>query len=343
MGHALKVINEVRGKIAADAGVLAEARKRRNAVTGAARQFVGALRTFNSGSVAHGTVNSPVTDADAGLVLDRRSYPQLGPEGSDEGPEETVDELAEFIGPIVRKEYPKAKMRRSRRGLFITFNEELEEEQDSTVDLIVTLTRSEDDGLWIPDLDNDDWTPSHPEKHTELFTAGTQKLRTLRARVTRLAKAWNKQWDEGDRILSSFNIEALAWEYVEDEDQQLDEVLAGFFAYARDEISKANTKDPAGVSEPIRLLLDRATCVSRLGEAADALANAIEAEDETTAREWLSTVYPDYVDSPNANKRRLAVALSAGNAGIGATKSGIVVGGGTPMKTPRSWGGEWRG
>ena len=44
----------------------------------------GALRWFRSGSVAHGTVNKPVTDADCGLVLDRRNerYATLGPDGA---------------------------------------------------------------------------------------------------------------------------------------------------------------------------------------------------------------------------------------------------------------------
>src|SRR3954453_21728141 len=106
-------------------------------------------------------------------------------------------------------------------------------------------------------MDNDRWTPSHPEKHTELFTEGTPERRALRARVTRLSKAWNKQWDEDHRALSSFNIETLVWEFIDDGSVPLDQALADWFAYARDEIEKADTKDPAEVSDPIRLLKSR--------------------------------------------------------------------------------------
>jgi hypothetical protein len=174
--------------------VLKEARKRRDLVAEAAMEIEGALRWFRSGSVAHGWVNRPVTDADSGLVLDRRVHTTLGPDGEGEGPEDIVDELRDLVERKVREEYPNAKVTKSRRGLLVEFNEPVTDEEDPTVDLIVTLTRKDADSLWIPDLDKDEWTPSHPEKHTELFTGGARELRALRARVVRLAKAWNKQW-----------------------------------------------------------------------------------------------------------------------------------------------------
>jgi Second Messenger Oligonucleotide or Dinucleotide Synthetase domain len=342
MGLVLDILNEeIRSKIAADEKVLEEARARRDLVAQAAMEIDGALRWFRSGSVAHGMVNKPVSDADSGIILDRRTYPTLGPDGDNEGPDEIISKLQELIGPKVREKYPNAKVRKSRRGLVVEFNERLSSGEDPSVDLIVTLTRKNADGLWIPDRDNDDWTPSHPEKHTELFTGGTKKLRALRARVARMAKAWNNQWDEGDRALSSFNIAALAWEYVQDDSVELDEALAGWFRYAHDELDKAETEDPARVSAPIRLLLTKSTVVRRLGSAADRLEHArANEDDEEAVRDDLATVYPDYVKPPAESKSALAAALRGGNEGVGMTKTGIAIGGTTWLKTTRSYGGE---
>jgi hypothetical protein len=339
MGLVLDILNDVRAQIAVDDDVLEEARSRRDLVADAAMEIEGALRWFRSGSVAHGTVNAPVTDADAGIVLDRRSYPSLGPDGDDEGPDEIVKELGELVGPMVRETYPDATVRHSRRGLYVTFDAPLDGEQDPTVDLIVTLTRKGAAGLWIPDLDNNKWSASHPEKHTELFTSGSKKLRALRARTARLAKAWNKQWAEGNRALSSFNIEALVWEYVDDASVPLDEALAGWFAYAHDELKKGQTKDPAGVSEDIKLLLPKQTVLRRLTSAADRLEQALEdQDDDVKVKDLLAGVYPHYVEPPAQSKSAMAAALRKGNQGVGTSKTGLVIGGDTALKTTRAYG-----
>ena len=343
MGLVLDILDdEVRKKIAADDKVLKEARKRRDLVAESAMELEGSLRWFRSGSVAHAMVNKPVSDADSGIVLDRRheKYAKLGPDGENEGPDEVMDELQELISPKVRSEYPKAKISKNRRGLLVECNEPVTAEEDPSVDLIVTLTRKDADGLWIPDREAKDekkrWTPSHPEKHTDLFTSGSRELRQLRARVARMAKAWNKQWDEGDRALSSFNIAALAWEDVDDSSVPLDRALAHWFRYARDEIEKAPTEDPAGVSDPIRLLLDKSEVVERLSEAADAMDEALANEDdEEKVREALRRVYPDYVKQ-SSGKRALADALRTGT--VGATSTGITVGAGDAMKRTRAYG-----
>jgi hypothetical protein len=342
MGLVLDTLNDVRNQIAAAEKVLKEAQERRNLSADSAMEIEGSLRSFRSGSVAHATVNKPVTDADGGVVLDRRNekYADLGPDGQGEGPEEVVDELCDLVRPKIRDKYPKAEVESSRRGIYVEFNEPVNDEEDPTVDLIVTLTRKAADGLWIPDMDNDRWTPSHPERHTELFTEGTRERKALRAHVTRLAKAWNKQWDEDDRALSSFNIEALVWEFIDDGSVPLDQALVDWFAYARDEIEKADTKDPAGVSHPIRLLKSRDLTVKRLGSAADKLAHALGNEDdEDTAREDLSGVFWKYVDPPKGSKSAFADALRK-NEGVGATKVGLTVGGGgAAMKRTPSYGG----
>lgn len=339
MGLVLDILNDIRAEIAVDDDVLEEARNRRDLVAKAAMKIGGGLRWFRSGSVAHGTVNAPVTDADAGIILDRRAYPSLGPDGDGEGPEDIVKELGELVGPVVRESYPDATMRHSRRGLYVVFAAPLDEEQDPTVDLIVALTRKNASGLWIPDLDNDEWSASHPEKHTQLFTSGSKNLRALRARVARLAKAWNKQWAEGNRALSSFNIETLVWEYVDDASVPLDEALAGWFAYAHDKLKKGRTKDPAGVSEDIKLLLPKQTVLRRLAGAADRLEQALEAEDdEAKVKDLLAGVYPDYVEPPAQSKSAMAAALRKGNQGVGASKTGLVIGGGMALKSTRSYG-----
>jgi hypothetical protein len=119
--------------------------------------------------------------------------------------------------------------------------------------------------------------------------------------------------------------------------------LADWFAYARDEIEKADTKDPAGVSAPIRLLKSREEAVKRLGDAADQLSHALDNEDDEDAvRDDLSRVYWKYVDPPKPKdgKSALADALRGGNKGVGATRTGIAVGAGTPLKTTRAFGGE---
>lgn len=344
MGPVLDILdNDVRKKVAADDKVLKEARARRDLVGHSAMEIEGSLRWFRSGSVAHAMVNKPVSDADSGLVLDRRSYPKLGPDGEGEGPAEVIDDLIEIVRPKVCEKYPKAEVSKSRRGLLVEFNDAVTADEDPSVDLIVTLTRKDADGLWIPDREADKgrWSPSHPEKHTQLFAGGAKDVRAVRARVARMAKAWNKQWDEGDRALSSFNVAALSWEYVDDGSVPLDEALAGWFRYARDELDKAETEDPAGVSEPIRLLLDKSEIVKRLGKAADDMDEALaDEDDEDKVRDALSQVYPEYIDPPAESKSALAAALRGGNEGIGMTRTGIAIGGTTPLKTTRAFGGE---
>lgn len=341
MGLVLDIFeNEVRKKIATADRVLKEARDRRDVVAESAMEIEGALRWFRSGSVAHAMVNKPVSDADSGLVLDRRSYPALGPDGDNEAPDEVIDELCEIVRPKVREKYSKATIGKSRRGLLVEFNEPVTAEEDPSIDLIVTLTRKDADGLWIPDrkakAEKDKWTPSHPEKHTELFTGGAKERRTLRARVARMAKAWNKQWEGGDRALSSFNVATLAWEYVDDGSVPLDEALAGWFRYARDALNNAETEDPAGVSDPIRLLLPKSEVVKRLRDAADDIDEALANEDdEDKVREALSRVYRDYIDAPG--KRALAEALRT-NTQVGATRTGIALGTGAAMKPMRTYG-----
>src|SRR5213592_2836602 len=102
--HANDVLEEIRQEISASDDELKEARERRDLVLKAAASFPGALRTFKSGSVAHGNVNNPVIDADGGMVLDRRVYVELGPDSSvGDGPEDIVDEVRDHVMAILRE------------------------------------------------------------------------------------------------------------------------------------------------------------------------------------------------------------------------------------------------
>ena len=109
MGHTNDILSDVLSQSAADDDVLAEARNRTNLVLDIALGFPGATRAFRSGSLAAHTFNNPVTDGDGGVVLDRRYYPSLGPDGGGEIPNGIVGEICALLGPEIRKTYPNAR------------------------------------------------------------------------------------------------------------------------------------------------------------------------------------------------------------------------------------------
>lgn len=336
-----EILSDVRKQIAVDDDVLSETKARRNLVKRVARRFDGALKTFDSGSVAHGTVNKPVSDADCGVVLDRRTYPELGPDGDEEPPNDIVQEMAEFVLEGVLEEYPEAEQEVGKRSIVITFNEPLEDEsaevedQDPSVDLIVALTKAEGSGRWIPNTEARRWDASDPEKHTELLNGPTLSDRVHRARVIRLAKAAVKQDDVP--VVSSFNVEALALEHV-DSDDTIAESLRDLFLNGADDLEAGDTPDPAEVSDPIKLPdgISRATAVSRLREFGEALEAAIDhSDDEDRVRTELARVFPDYVDVKTSGKEALAGALIAGDS----TKVGSALGaGGSGLKRTAAYG-----
>ena len=308
MTTALTVIEDIRQQIAAHDDALLEARSRRDAVLAATTTYPGGLRTFRSGSLATGYVNHPVDDADCGIVLDRRVYPSLGPDGDGELPHATVEDIQDHIRPILRDTYPEVSVSKMKRGLFVKVNEPLDDEQDPTVDLVVALNRRTDDALWIPNLDQDRWDPSDPERHVELFTSGRASLRRTRAHVARLGKVQVKQFSTP--TLSSFNVAALDWRAIQ-EAEALDQALLRFFVHAASEIAVHRTDDPAGVSGPIKLPddLKRDTIVNRLQRAADGLERAIEADnDKDKVLATLAEVFPNYVDAPDTSAERNALA-----------------------------------
>ena len=308
MGHTNDYLTSVRSDIAADDTVLAEARARLALVRNIAMNFPGALRTYASGSLRQHTVNHPVTDGDGGLVLNRVNYPELGPEGGGETPTDVAADLCGLLGPEIRKTYPKARCGSSKRGPKITFAKPING-QDPSVDLVVALTRREGNGLWIPNLQMDRWEASDPEQHVALLSSGTESLCRTRRRVIRLAKAWNKQWS--NPAFSSFHLSALTLQHVTAGMSIATALHAVFDGGARFLATGCNTPDPADVSKPLKLMkgVNRDVAVRRLRLAADAMADALEHDDDKSAvHAALHRVFRHYIDAPPEDKLASVVA-----------------------------------
>lgn len=336
--HAEVVLEEIRADISAADDDLREARERRNVVLDAAEDF-GVLRTFKSGSVAHGNVNNPVSDADCGAVLDRRSYPDLGPDSEEElGPDEIMDEVREHIMPIIRKVYPDARSRLIKRAILLRFNEPNSDGVDPSVDLVVALERKGGSGIWIPNRDRGTWDASDPECHTRLLTAPPKTLRRHRARILRLAKAAIK--GDSTPALISFNAEALTLEHVV-EVNDLISSLQSFFAEASSSIRADYTEDPAGVSGKIKLPdgMTRPRAAKRLSFFAEKVQEAIDAEDREAAEAALAELYPDQLSNAKRSaKDALAQALRTGDErGV---RSGLAIAPAAVIKPPRSYGDD---
>lgn len=337
-------VDQIRRRVAARDASLREARGRRDCACQAAASFPGALRTYGAGSLATRFTNDPVSDADAGVVMDRRTLPDLGPDGKGELPAGLVSEIGLHIRPQLAALYPHVRVERMKRGLLIRFNQPLATGEDPTVDLAVALNRAVDGALWIPNLDRNRWDPSHPEKHVELFTAGAEGLRRTRRHVVRLAKVQVQQFDEPH--ICSFNIAALAWECIQSA-ERIDLALWRFFDYASAELAKHLTRDPAGVSSPIRVD-DQKLAVDRLARTAHGLRLAIEAgDDEDKVRAALGArgVFWKFVSLPRGSRTQDVVQAVRTGSRLAVTPAGALVVGSaprraTPVKPARAYGGH---
>lgn len=341
--NALTTLETIRRNIAADQSSLNEARDRLAAVRAAASAHPDALRTYRSGSLASRFTNDPVADADGGLVIDRRKHPSLGPDGAGELPRRLVDDVHRLIRPQLVTQYPQVRVETMKRGLLVRFNQPLPSGEDPTVDLVVALNRVNAPGLWIPNLDRNSWDPSHPERHVELFTAGWPTLRQTRQHVVRVAKAHAKQFS--DPAVCSFNIATLAWECIELA-EPLDRALLRFYDHAASSLAQRLTKDPAGVSAPIKVS-DRNLAVKRFRKVADAIALAIDAGDDSEKVHDVLAAFGVFwkLMPPSLAPGVAAVhqAISSGGP-VSITTSGTLVAGAatgsTPVKPTRSYGGH---
>jgi hypothetical protein len=337
MGYTHDLLETVRSQIAPSDVVLTEARTRLSVVRGLAGTFPGALRTYASGSLAHRTVNHPVSDGDGGVVLDRRTYPSLGPDGNGEQPRDIVDDLCALLGPSLREIYPNAKCGTSKRGPKVWFGAPLEY-QDPTVDLVVALTRKTGNGLWIPNLEKNTWEASDPEMHTALIGGGSTSLEQTRRRVIRLAKAWNKQFTSP--AFSSFHLSVLTLESVT-AGPGLARGLRALFDDAATSLADCDTPDPAGVSAPIKLLADRSIAINRLRKAADNLAEALANDtDETAVTTALSKVFWNYIDAPATPQLNAAVAAMTQGKPVTTATLGIT-GPAVSLASTRAYGDPW--
>lgn len=149
------VLEQILREISVPADVLREAKQRRNLVCRLARLHETASRSYFSGSIAHGTHNSPLGDADCGVVVDRRKGFRLhGPDAhvGRQGPEAIYQDFAAFIEPRLQSSgYPRAALDLTgKRAIKFEFNEPIEFDElgpvDPYVDLIVALRRDEEAG-----------------------------------------------------------------------------------------------------------------------------------------------------------------------------------------------------
>jgi hypothetical protein len=340
MGETARHISDVQKQTNADDVALGEARARRDEVLVAGRSFPGVAGSFMSGSLAAGVVTEKVEDADGGLIADRRCYPGLGPDGGGDTPAEVVADLQDHVGPIVREKRPDAVVRIMKRGLRVWINEPLADGQDPYVDMVFAMPRKDAEGLWIPNLDAGCWDPSHPQKHVELLTDGSRSLRRTRAQVIRLGKVWNKQYTEPG--LNSFNMCAVGLESVT-ATGPIDQTLLAFFEHAFASLAVRRTEDPAGVSGPISLEQPKQIVLGRLRQARDALAEALDHNDDPDAAQaamhrlfWLYVPEPAGMDSKAAVAGRLRTSTPRLRPAV----SGVGVAG--LLKPKRSFGARRR-
>jgi hypothetical protein len=144
--------------------------------------------------------------------------------------------------------------------------------------------------------------------------------------------------------MCSFNIEVLALRCIT-ESIDIASGLAKFFRHAAAAVAKRNTPDPAGVSPPIKLAIERDIMVDRLRQARALVETALDNDDdEDAARTALADLFWTYLDPPAtaSSKAAFAKALRSGNAGVSIGTSLGVGTMGAAFKTGRAFGDRRR-
>jgi hypothetical protein len=297
---------EILEEISVALPVLEEARRRRDRVLAIAEEHDAARdgAGFASGSVAHGTTNRPLEDADCGIKVNRRfeAFRVFGPDAAeDRGPEAFIRLFAEFVLPRFRRRYPRADVDLDgNRAIKFLCNEPVQIDEwgpvDPYVELIVGLDRADGPGIWIPNRRERSWDPADPELHTELMVMRhPEALRVLRAHVLRLAKRAVKRdaANGGIAVMCSWNLSALALELVT-ETEPIGVSLRDFLRAAANSIAAGLTEDPApAVLEPIKLPagVTREMAAARLEDMAAAVEQAIGAHTPAGARDHLAALF----------------------------------------------------
>lgn len=333
MSHTERILANVLAQLHPGDEVISVARERRTEVLTTMRAFPGHLRGYMSGSLAHRTANFD-TDADCGVVLDRRHYWPLGPDGAGEGPEDIVETARVYLREQLKPKHPSMAFRRTKRAIQVRYHEPLQSEADPSVDLIVALDRIDELGLWIPNKEQNRWDPSHPERHTALLTNGPKSLWQKRAQVIRLAKGENSE--HNPKTLCSFNLEALALIYVRKE-KPLGSMLADLFFGGATDLGERLTPDPAGVSPPIKVN-DRIVAARRLQRAGECVQDALDSDDDECAvRNALHKIFPTYVDPCEAGDENMRAALRGGGKGF-TVGGGLATGSQHRQRSVRAYG-----
>lgn len=351
-----KALEEVLRHIAVPIEVLNEAKIRRNVVCELAMRHPAARATWYSGSIAHGTHNSPLGDADCGVMVDRRSleFRAYGPDaaGTPVGPEMFIQTFADTILPAVRAfGYPNADVDLTgNRAIKFMFNAPVDVgefgEVDPYVDLIVGLDRRDQPGIWIPNRRENGWDAADPQKHTELMIErDPQELVVHRAHLIRLGKRAIKRDGQEPRepAMCSWNFSALGLEHVS-ERGPLARALATLFSDASASIAAGLTQDPAKVGDPIALPdgVTNHDSSERLAHMGRIVAAAAEATSLTEARRMLSALFGVEIDEIRAKHESvtrnspLNPALRSGNAAAVGAALGLP----SAAKATRSDGGR---
>jgi hypothetical protein len=120
--------------------------------------------------------------------------------------------------------------------------------------------------------------------------------------VIRLAKDAIKE--TGDPVISSFNVEALALVYIT-EIKTIAESLQTLFVQGAADLARRQTPDPAGVSQPIKMLAPHDEVVRRTRFFAEQLTTAIDnRDDKDKVREALAAVFPNHITPPTRRRPR---------------------------------------
>lgn len=325
-------LGDILEEIAVPKAVLKEAKDRRDLVLEIAMEHDAARARYASGSVAHGTHNKPLEDTDCGVKVNRRfeEFRMFGPDAPNggKGPEQFIRMFADFVLPRLRQRgYPNAEVNLDgNRAIKFEFNEPVDIDDwgvvDPYVDLIVGLSRSEGQGLWIPNRRRNSWDAADPEHHTWLMTERDEKpLRVFRAHILRLAKRAVKRDDVVPgrmKIMYSWNLSALALDFV-DERGPLAAGLAQFFTDAAESIAVALTEDPSPVvEEPLKLPdhVTREMAAERLREMAAIVTAAMNAHSPAGARNELEKLYGPEIEGIRAREqRKLNRGLRTGDGG----------------------------